>query len=201
VWDGSTWTVVPSPDPGSGGSFNSVACTSVEFCAAAGVTQAGARSFSQSLVEVWNGTSWSVTTTPNPGSETNTLYGVSCTSPSSCTTVGWADQADPLVESWDGTSWTAVTTPNVGQALLSSVSCTAGDACTAVGNTFPGGSSIRTLVESWNGSAWSIVASPDKSLVNFLNGVSCLATGACTAVGGRYNSPTYIFRTLVEASN
>jgi hypothetical protein len=201
VWNGSAWAVVASPDPGSDDSLYNVACYSVDFCAAVGTTQVGAHGFFQSLVELWNGTSWSVTSTPNPGSDFNGLYGVSCTSPSSCTAVGSSNLSYPLVESWDGSSWTAVTTPNVGQAVLYSVSCTAGDACTAVGNT-SSTDSDRTLVETWNGSAWTVVASPDKpGPVNALAAVSCLASGACTGVGTHDTKGSYTFRTLVEASN
>ena len=199
-WDGSTWAVVPSPDPGGDDQFSSVACSSVDFCAAVGSTQLSLQSRSQTLVEVWNGTGWSVTSSPNSGTGSTSLYGVSCTSPSSCTTVGLSYQNDPFVESWNGASWTIVTTPNVGQAVLYAVSCTARDACTAVGN-ISSTSGDRTLVESWNGSAWSVVASPDKmGLNNVLAAVSCLATGGCTAVG-TYDKSNFIFKTLVEASN
>ncbi len=200
MWDGSTWALVHSPDPGADDQLFSVACSSVDFCAAVGSTEVGFQRPSQTLVEEWNGKSWSVPSSPNPGTGNNSLYGVSCTSPKSCTTVGSSYQNAPLVEAWNGTSWTIVTTPNVGQAVLYSVSCTAGETCTAVGNT-SSTSGERTLVESWNGSAWSVVTSPDEvGLNNALAAVSCLATGGCTAVG-TYDKSNFTFRTLVEVSN
>jgi hypothetical protein len=197
VWNGSKWTVVPSLDPGSDDYLYGVACSSVDFCVAVGSTQAAEQSVSQSLVELWNGTSWSVTSSPDPGTGSPTLYGVSCTSPSSCTAVGW--NGEPLAETWDGSQWTIATTPNIGRAVFYAVSCTARDACTAVGNSNSSGD--RTLVESWNGSAWSVIASPNKvGLNDNLAAVSCAATSGCIAVG-TYDKSSYIFRTLVEASN
>jgi hypothetical protein len=65
------------------------------------------------MAEAWNGTSWSLVTTPNPGSTENELRGVSCTSPSSCMAVGdFAGIGNQLTlaESWNGSSWSVVKT-------------------------------------------------------------------------------------------
>jgi len=65
------------------------------------------------------------------------------------------------------------------------VSCSAPDACTAVGydetiNTFP----VTTLAERWNGRRWTRQATPNPSTFNVeLAGISCPSLSDCTAVG------------------
>ena len=62
-----TWSVVPSPSPGSGDALSGVSCVSAEACTAVGTyhtSSGGART----LIESSNGTTWSVV--PNPLVET-----------------------------------------------------------------------------------------------------------------------------------
>ena len=69
-----------------------VSCTSATACTAVGdyVNRDGTQ---VTLAERWNGTSWTIQSTPNPtGAQyagwTATLQGVSCTSATACTAVG-----------------------------------------------------------------------------------------------------------------
>jgi hypothetical protein len=74
-------------------------------------------------------------------------------------------------------------------ASLSRVSCTARNACTAVGGFVPAGESPGSpqmpLVERWNGSQWSIQPIPrlPSGQPYTLTGVSCTSRRACIAVG------------------
>jgi hypothetical protein len=87
-WDGSSWSIVSSPDNGTGAnSLDSVSCSSASSCAAVGSYQSAA-GVSQTLAEAWNGTTWSIQTTPDPTDGNNALLGVSCLSASSCTAAG-----------------------------------------------------------------------------------------------------------------
>ncbi len=188
-WNGTAWSVVPSPNPGSGDNIlYGVSCVSATACTAVGVsiqkvTGGGRRS--KTLVESWNGTAWSVVPSPNPGSGNDSLFGVSCVSATDCTAVGSSDNT-ALVESWNGTAWSVVPSPNAagsGNELLA-VSCVSATACTAVGEYLNAEDNQRTLAESWNGTAWSVVPSPNKgSGENYLTGVSCVSATDCTAVG------------------
>ena len=66
------------------------------------------------LVEHWNGTSWSIVAAPS-GSSQSQLAQVTCPSATSCYAVGhyFDGSADKtLVEHWNGTSWSIVTSPN-----------------------------------------------------------------------------------------
>ena len=67
----------------------------------------------KTLVERWNGTSWSIVTSPNPSGATfAVLSGVSCPSTTSCYAVGESALDKTLVEHWNGTSWSIVASPN-----------------------------------------------------------------------------------------
>jgi hypothetical protein len=66
-WDGSTWSIVPSPNPSlaENSSLGGVSCTSPSACTAVGSydTSTG----TETLVETWNGTAWSIVPSPNAG--------------------------------------------------------------------------------------------------------------------------------------
>jgi hypothetical protein len=80
-WDGTGWSVVPSPSVGAGDNILlGVSCVSATVCTVVGLTGSG------TLIESWNGSSWSVT--PSPGTGIFGLYGVSCVSATACTAVG-----------------------------------------------------------------------------------------------------------------
>jgi len=91
AWDGSTWTLQSSPNP-SGfqlSLLSGVSCTSAGSCTAAGQSQTSGQAFSSTLGEVWNGTAWTLRSTPNrPTAGRNILIGVSCGASKICTAVG-----------------------------------------------------------------------------------------------------------------
>src|SRR5205085_9447390 len=88
-----------------------------------------------SLVERWNGRSWSIQ--PHPLGQI--LNAVSCPSRTSCTAVGGfvpGEVERTLVERWNGRSWSLVRSPNppvIQDTQLAGVWCTAPKVCTAVG--------------------------------------------------------------------
>ena len=166
-WNGTAWSIVPSPNPvippfSVFGSFlSAVSCTSSTACMAVGDTNPNYRMY-QTLTESWNGTSWSIVPSPSPSEGPNPasfLGGVSCIDPSSCTAVGdslglsgGSLDSNTLIESWDGSTWSVVTSPNRGNPPadgLSGVSCVDPTNCTAVGQS--GNRTSKTLVESLHG--------------------------------------------------
>lgn len=205
-WDGTTWSVVASPDQTTDDDvLNSVSCTSLSFCIAVGFYD-NAAGIQRTLIESWRGKSWNIVSSPDTGSGTNVLTGVSCTSSSACTAVGYdysSNTGATLVESWNGTTWKVVSSPNQGSdtSILDGVSCTSASACTAVGYYWSNGVE-QTLVESWNGVAWVVAPlTPDPgSSDNSLTGVSCTSATRCTAVG-EYLSSSYDPQTLIEVWN
>ena len=193
VWNGSSWSLMSSPDSSSTqfNVLNGVSCTLISFCMATGYYNNG--STDQTLITVWNGSSWSSMNSPNGGSA-DFLDGVSCVS-SLCTAVGQND-GKTLIEMWKGSTWSLVSSLNPsGTDLLSGVSCGSSTVCTAAGDY----NNALTLIEKWSGSSWSIVSSPNTTgtLNNTLSGVSCVGSSFCMAVG-YYHTDTNLERTLTE---
>jgi hypothetical protein len=130
------------------------------------------------------GSGWPIQRAPTPlGSTSSVLSGVSCTSRTFCTTVGYSQTngADTvaLVERWNGASWSIQPTPAPEGSSLSGVSCTSRTFCTAVGTDGTG-----LVAERWNGSRWSIQRIPTSpGITRMLTGVSCTSRRACVAVG------------------
>ena len=205
-WNGSYWSVVPSPSPA--GRFSAlwdVSCPDSTSCMAVGFTGDGAGGI-LTLVESWNGTTWSVVPSPSPMSVSE-LVGVSCTSLTNCVAVGTTGDgtaALTLIESWNGTTWSVVPSPSptsVGSSLRG-VSCTTSTDCVAVGSySFDSAHPQQTLVEAWNGTAWSVVPSPSPMSFSGLNGISCSTSTNCTAVGSQVDAGGNASDTLNESWN
>jgi hypothetical protein len=109
-------------------------CVSSSFCLAVG-------SGSPPLAELWNGTTWALSST----SAAEDLYqpvfpGVSCTSSTSCVTMGYyftegGGTEEPLVETWDGSGWVVNQGPEIsGYGIVDGVSCPSQGSCVGVGD-------------------------------------------------------------------
>ena len=188
-YSGTTWSIMPVPIPsgGNGSYFTGISCTGPTFCAAVGVQFPG--SFQQNFAEIWNGTAWSITATPDRSATANgSLVGVSCVSATYCLAVGGdsasgADEA--VVQRWDGASWSMVTdAPSAAlHPELSSVSCLSTSFCVAVGASFAG--TEVPFTELWNGSAWVIADTPviGGAVQTLFSTVSCALSTMCEAAG------------------
>jgi hypothetical protein len=86
-----------------------------------------------------------------------------------------------------GATWTKQTVPppQAANGGLQGVSCSAVNACTAVGVFMDSTGVGRTEAERWNGASWTVQFTPYKSgaTETFLNSVSCGGATSCTAVG------------------
>ncbi|HVB91449.1 MAG TPA: hypothetical protein VND70_05045 [Acidimicrobiales bacterium] len=203
----SKWSMVPSPNASTLGDnvLNGVSCVTSTFCVAAGSASNG--SIDQTLVEQWNGKTWSIVPSPDTStSQNNDFNGVSCAAVSFCVAVGSFSNGShnqTLVEQWNGTAWSIVPSPDTTSSesdYLNSVSCLTPAFCVATGDAY-NGTVDQTLVEQWNGTAWSIVSSPDTSTSqdNYLYAVACTTASFCEATGDAYNGT--VAQTLVEQWN
>jgi Fibronectin type III domain len=100
TWNGSSWSAVPSPNgSASEAELFGVSCLSASECTAVGFFN-DSSAISHTLVEAWDGSSWSIV--PSPDDNTDNLQGVSCLSTGPCTAVGQFFDASgfyfPLVE-------------------------------------------------------------------------------------------------------
>ncbi|HEX4433639.1 MAG TPA: hypothetical protein VH012_02340 [Acidimicrobiales bacterium] len=210
-WNGSSWSLGPqAPVPsGDGGGLFDVSCVSGADCWAVGAVLgvAGDGNPSATLIENWNGSSWSIVPSPTPtgaGVQGAVLQGVSCVSATSCVAVGFSTNDTgasfhALTELWNGSGWSLVPAADTGQAFeqLSGVECTSASDCWAVGNAgatqqnpnflpiFPGAVGDQGLIEHWNGSSWSVVPSATEPSPDggFLYGVTCVGAADCWASG------------------
>ncbi len=206
---GPSWSIETTPTTESSSNrLDRVSCTSATNCTAVGsYVVLGTR---VTLAEHWNGKEWAIQSTPNPtGALESRLEGVSCTSSKACMATGEYENSEgstlSLAESWEGTKWTILATPSPSgskSSVLHVPSCSAGNACIAVGQYTNSGGTKLALAESWNGTEWTAQTPPNLSgaAESLLKGVSCTSTKACTAVG-RYKNSEGALLTLAERWN
>jgi hypothetical protein len=213
-WNGSTWTVMPTPD--IGGYLFSVTCTSASDCWAVGNSVDAQKNPLNGVILQWNGSQWSQVTAPSSGQSYDQLDSVTCTSSSDCWAVGYAGPnqiqygflpgiapnvvgSAVLIDHWNGATWSVSSAPAVASPagqLLSSVTCVSASDCWAVGTTTDSnGNASTTLVDQWNGSAWSTTPSPAPttpadllSAVTCVDATDCWATGATNAASAQNNN-------------
>jgi len=200
---GDGWGVVSSPDTSSTvpNDLNGIACVSATDCWAVGEDYFG------TLIEQFNGTTWSIVTSPNASSFPNDLNGIACVNASDCLAVGrfinsGAGNPQLLIESYNGAAWSISGTGTSAYAAssLDGVTCVSASDCWAVG-AYSNGTTEQTLVLQWSGSAWSQVASADfggSGTFNELAAVTCVGAGDCWAVGTSYQ---YSIAPLIEQWN
>jgi hypothetical protein len=205
-WNGTRWNAVSSPNVGTlSNSLNAVTVVSANDIWAVGYSHTSSN-FLQTLTLHWNGTSWSVVSSPSPGTSTNQLNSVAVVSASDIWAVGFffttSGLQETLTEQWNGKSWNVVTSPNVGsQSLLYGVAVVSASDIWAVGNYFNTTfSNFETLTEHWNGTNWSVVKSLGDgtgTVGNDLLGVSAITTTNVWAAGYEINSAS-VSQTLIE---
>ena len=206
-WSGSSWSLANGAPINSYSTFlNGVTCVSEADCWVVGSYLNEATHNYQTLAEHWNGTSWQVVDSENPGSPTdNSLAGVSCASSSDCWAVG-SSGGSGIAEHWDGTAWTLVSLP-VGATPSHDITCVGASDCWAVGEYFGGPNPVgyKTRIEHWDGATWSVVSSPNGDPAqydnNYLNGIACTSSSDCWAVGFSNNAGTGVYATLLEHWN
>ncbi len=195
-WNGTKWSQVPVTYPsGSQHSFlNSVITFSATDAWAVGSYDKGISSPGYSLVEHWNGTKWSIVSSPNPASNNNVLGSViSVPGTKHLWAVGFGfdgTNTQSLIEYWNGSTWSVVSTPSVGAgSQLSSVVALSAKSAWVVGSDYNGQGSTSTLTEHWNGTAWNVVSSPNPTTTSMLYGlVGIPGSSTLWAVGSDYNS-------------
>ena len=188
-WNGSRWSVVKNPNPGSNDHLNAVTAISANNAWAVG----NANTFAQTLIEHWNGSQWSVVKSASPGSSAD-LRDVAAVSASNIWAVGYdlvGSSIQTLTEHWNGTNWQVVKSPDTGSSpAFSGVAAVSASDVWAVGSDMNSNNEFQTLTGQWNGSAWSIVASPTPASTSAqLLGVAALSAKDVWAVGVASGNP------------
>lgn len=214
-WNGTKWSIVASPNPGpSNNSLRSIAVVSSTSAWVVG-SYINAQGITETLTEHWNGTKWSVVTSPNPGSSTNSFYSVARIAG---TNQLWAvgtysngNGGQTLTERWNGTQWKVVVSPTMqaNANFLSGVVASSLTNAWAVGQSgTPTGIVSRvstsnpagqTLIEHWDGTKWSIVSSPNPGTFNnSLDSVAQVPGSDQLWAVGAYNNGAPPVQTLIE---
>jgi len=168
-WNGSAWSIVPSPAPGSAQGLESgldgISCRPAGRCLAVGTYQRSSGNYA-TLTEDWTGTKWVLVPSPNPpGTIYSELHGIACLPTGRCMAAGnYYNQAGNYVtlsERWSGMAWSIVHSPNPpvhppSITYLQSISCPSASNCLATG-AYGNPANLYPLSESWNGSAWRLV--------------------------------------------
>lgn len=204
-WNGHGWNPVRSPAPRETGlvisGLNAITCLSASRCWAVGDYYTSPSSY-HTLIERWDGRSWSLVAAPSTG-EVDVPVGIACASQRDCWAVGYTFFIldcpatgcgwYSLTEHWDGRSWRRVSSPNPfpGDAtaaplnILQSVACASRSDCWTAGYVYGRGNSYQPLLLRWNGHRWSQSSSPSGLPAGggVLLGLACRGRSACWAVG------------------
>ncbi len=191
-WDGTSWSIVSTPNLTKGSMLLGVQCLSASQCYAVGHGTASSGP-PQALIEAYDGASWTVVAWPNTLSNSNTapneLLSLSCANSTHCWTAGWQTLNgvhQTAVVMFDGTVWSAASPPNQTtntDNVLSSIFCTSRKSCLAVGYYNTAAANYQTLSESYDGISWTITPSANQNITynNQLIQVSCPSARLCWA--------------------
>lgn len=159
-WDGTQWSIVPSPSPDSQlNELHGVAALSASDVWAVGY-RGGTQNETplETLVLRWDGASWRQVASPNIAGGANQLSGITAISANEIWAVGSAGGA-PLAMHWDGNAWSIVPVrvrDGLSTERFTAVSGTAANDVWVVGQ----GTGVFTkqtfaAIRHWNGAYWA----------------------------------------------
>jgi hypothetical protein len=204
-WDGSSWQQVAMPTPSGADEvhlYGAAATSASDVWAVGSWAGPGGRKYAgegqyATLIEHWDGTSWTILPSPPPRG-TAQLYGVTAVSPTNAWAVGYYGKHVGLnrtfVLHWNGVTWNQVPSPHPGYqstSQLSGVAAVSPRSVWAVGSYLHRGDkgqrSNQTLTLHWNGKSWKQVSSPTWRSSGEFSAVEAVGRNNVWAVGGYHN--------------
>lgn len=195
-WNGTSWDIIPSPDPETGpGAFDElegVSGTNADDLWAVGSFSDG-ENFVALLLVHWNGTSWTFFAPPT---EESIQFGEAVTVVSADDAWAVGDAFPGTVSAhFNGTDWTQVSTPvlNLGtspQNVLSGITNVGADDVWASGYENNDGENLATpYLLHWTGTAWALKEVPTAgSEGSRLFGVTALSATDVWVAGATYQT-------------
>jgi hypothetical protein len=189
----TAWTVVPSPNQGSGNNeLHGVASVSATDVWAVGEAD-NSLGNNEPLILHWDGAAWSIVPSPTTGIIVGNFFGVAAATTNDVWAVGsflpTKGSGQALIEHWNGRTWRVAKAPSVAGSSLDAAAAVSANDVWAVGNVTNASGVEQTFIEHWNGKQWSVVASPSPGAqTNFLSGVAAVATNDVWAVGSFINA-------------
>lgn len=185
-WNGTQWDSIPTQAP-DGSTLLKLAALGSNNIWAIGETVDGGNTGpgggggappSHTLIEHWNGTTWSQTQSPDLLASTrNLLQDITIAGPNDVWVAGMAGsqvggksifslRASPLLEHWNGTNWQLVQLPGIQLASLKTIVALSANDVWLAGGIDPasdgaGGNVQNTpnlLLLHWNGQSWNRVS-------------------------------------------
>ena len=188
-WDGNSWSIVPTPNVGDGpNALNGIAAAGSDDIWAAGYQSIASGSPSSTLILHFDGTTWTVVPSPNPG-QPSSLAAVVATSDGLIWAAGFyydGTQGKTLLLRGDESGFTALPGEDYsgeGNVLLGIAAAGPGDIW-AAGYHYPSGTSdYQGLIEHYDGKQWRRVSSAQGESYTYLSGITAWTPGAGWAVG------------------
>jgi hypothetical protein len=180
-WDGTSWSIIPSPSPGTynGNILHGVDGVSANDVWAVGWYQSGQTGeLGGALTMHWDGTQWTVI----PNSSRWQLYGVSAISSNDVWAVG-----EQSILHWNGTNWSPVSfppPPGDSYQVFTGISAVSANDIWAVGYAqapYFYGYVYSPLTYHWDGTNWNWV--PNAGGSDLLFGVTAIAANDVWVVG------------------
>jgi hypothetical protein len=212
-YDGSAWTIVPSPES-QGLRLEDVVTLGPSNAWAVGWTGDPSSLDDQSVAMHWDGTAWSIVPTPQPGgTSVDRLLAVDAAGPNDvwATGVYWDAQnySHSVILHWDGTGWHVSRTvrPRLSSSTPTGVPCDTYGGLTGI--TVISATDIWAVGDAttchYNGSLWTEIPSPQprREYNEFsypLEDVSAATPSDVWAVGARVldNGFGVVWNTLIE---
>jgi hypothetical protein len=177
-FDGTNWSAVPTPTRQGRNDFDGVAAVASNDVWAVGAKDISSTGSAQPLIEHWDGTSWSVVSSPKL-KQGGALEAVTAIATNNVWAVGlFDDLSQALVEHWDGTSWSVVSSPAFSGILeVTAISADASNDIWAVTSS--------PIVLHFDGTNWSQVHAGSEPRYGFfsLRGITALSPTNVWAVG------------------
>lgn len=190
-WDGTRWSVLPTPDPGvSGNHLYAVDAVSPDDVWAAG-QQLGAHAPDNGLVEHWDGSAWSVVPLPAATSASELLDAIAVADGQ----VWVAGEADspasggrPLIEQYRNGAWQVASLPRSAGSDwtdLYGLAVSRDGTVWAVGTYLdkPRGDSNNALILRGRGTSWTVDRGPDPGSGGNILGGAAVIGGQVWAAG------------------
>jgi hypothetical protein len=180
-WNGTAWSRQASPNAPGVDLLDSATATSAGSAWAVGEACAKTSQTCSPLILHWNGTRWSLTTSPLVA-DSDHLEDVTATSPDNA----WADgltcsitfgcPSGAMIVHWNGKTWSSQKLPATrGLGLIAIAAASARDGW-AFGRIFNGGDTFTPVALRWTGSRWATASPPARLVPN-----GALESGAVTA--------------------
>ena len=195
-WNGSTWGVVPSPSPSgaTAAALRGVKTLAPDNAWAVGTSSHSSGVPTRTMIQRWNGTSWSIVPSPSPDGTQNLLRAVDGVAANDLWAVGGlghdgygGNPVASLVLRWNGSAWNQVTIPSSGGAFsvtqLHDVVAVSANDVWMVGEAFSFQYfQMVPYLLHFNGSTWQHATIPNPPLGRF-NAVTALSATKVYAVG------------------